>query len=168
MKIKRIRLFQKNLPIPEGKVTVGQATLSELNSTIVQIISDNGLIGWGETCPIGPTYAPSHALGARAAIEEMGPNLIGAPISPVLLHRKMNSLLNGHSYAKAALDIVAHDLIGKRTGMRVADLVGGATTERVPFYFFIGVGDEDEVVRSVKEAQAEGYVRIQRRSGGVQ
>ncbi|MER9140402.1 mandelate racemase [Mesorhizobium sp. M0830] len=166
MNIKRIRVFQKKLSIPGGKVTVGQATLSELDSTIVQVISDSGLIGWGETCPIGPTYAPSHALGARAAIMEMGPGLIGAPISPALLHRKMDSLLNGHSYAKAALDIAAHDLIGKRMGMRVADLLGGATTERVPFYFFIGVGDADEVVRSVREAQAGGYVRIQTKIAG--
>ncbi|WP_026187623.1 mandelate racemase/muconate lactonizing enzyme family protein [Ensifer sp. BR816] len=166
MKIKRIRVFKKSLPVPEGKVTVGQATLSELDSTIVQVISDSGGIGWGETCPIGPTYAPSHTLGARAAIMEMGPNLIGAHVNPVLLHRKMNSLLNGHSYAKAAFDIAAHDLLGKSTGMRVADLLGGAATERVPFYFFVGVGDADEVVRSVNEAQAGGYVRIQTKIGG--
>ncbi|MER8439990.1 mandelate racemase/muconate lactonizing enzyme family protein [Mesorhizobium sp. M1312] len=166
MKIKRIRVFKKSLPIPGGRVTIGLATLSELDSTIVQVVSDCGVIGWGETCPIGLTYAPSHTLGARAAIMEMGPGLIDAPISPVLLHRKMNSLLNGHSYAKAAFDIAAHDLIGKGVGMRVADLLGGATTERVPIYFFIGVGDVDEVVRSVKEAQAGGYVRIQTKIGG--
>ncbi|BCM17730.1 mandelate racemase/muconate lactonizing enzyme family protein [Mesorhizobium sp. J8] len=166
MKIRRIRVFMKSLPVPGGKVTVGQATLAALDSTIIQIISDSGVVGWGETCPIGPTYAQSHALGARAAIMEMSPGLIGASINPGLLHRKMNSLLNGHSYAKAAFDIAAHDLIGKHTGMRVADLLGGATTERVPFYFFIGVGDADEVVRSVKEAQASGYVRIQTKIGG--
>lgn len=166
MQIKRIRVFKKSLPIPGGKITIGQATLSELDSTIVQVVSDCGVIGWGETCPIGPTYAASHTLGARAAIMEMGPGLIDAPISPVLLHRKMNSLLNGHSYAKAAFDIAAHDLIGKRVGMRVADLLGGATTERVPFYYFIGVGSADDVVRSVKEAQAGGYVRIQTKIGG--
>ncbi|MFD2054830.1 mandelate racemase/muconate lactonizing enzyme family protein [Mesorhizobium calcicola] len=166
MNIKRIRVFKKTLPIPGGKVTVGQATLSELDSTIVQVTSDSGVTGWGETCPIGPIYGPCHALGARAAIMEMGPGLIGACLNPVLLHRKMNSLLNGHSYAKAAFDIAAHDLIGKRTGMRVTDLLGGAATELVPFYYFIGVGSVDEVVRSVKEAQAGGYVRIQTKIGG--
>ncbi|MEI9425411.1 mandelate racemase [Mesorhizobium sp. Cs1299R1N1] len=166
MKIKRIRVFEKKLSIPGGEVKVGQATLSELDSTIVQVTSECGAVGWGETCPVGPIYGPSHSLGARAAIMEMGPGLIGASLSPVLLHRKMNSLLNGHSYAKAAFDIAAHDLIGKKTGMRVADLLGGAATEHVPFYFFVGIGGVDEVVRSVKDAQAEGYVRIQTKIGG--
>ncbi|MGX5804426.1 mandelate racemase/muconate lactonizing enzyme family protein [Bradyrhizobium sp. Arg314] len=166
MEIRRIRVFNKSPPVPGSKVTIGQATLSALDSTIVQVISSTGVVGWGETCPIGPTYAPSHTLGARAAIMEMGPGLIGAPLSPVLLHRRMNVLLNGHSYAKAAFDIAAHDLIGRQTGMRVADLLGGAATERVPFCFFIGVGNADEVVRSVREAQAGGYVRIQTKIGG--
>ena len=122
MKIKRIRIFRKSLPIPGGKVTIGQATLSELETTLVQITAENGVIGWGETCPVGPVYGPSHALGARAALTEMSPGLIGAQLQPGLLHRKMNSLLNGHNYAKAAVDIAAHDAIGGR----VANTSGGS------------------------------------------
>lgn len=166
MKIKRIRIFRKSLPIPGGKVTIGQATLSELETTLVQITAENGVIGWGETCPVGPVYGPSHALGARAALTEMSPGLIGAQLQPGLLHRKMNSLLNGHNYAKAAVDIAAHDAIGKATNTRVADLLGGAATERVPFYYFIGICTPDDAVRLANDAQERGYVRIQTKIGG--
>jgi L-alanine-DL-glutamate epimerase-like enolase superfamily enzyme len=43
---------------------------------------------------------------------------------PVLVQRRMDSLLNGHNYAKAAIDIAVHDLLGKKTGRSVADLLG--------------------------------------------
>ena len=51
----------------------------------------------------------------------MAPGLIGAdPLGPVAL-RRMDGLLSGHRYAKAAIDIAAHDLMGKHYGARVAD-----------------------------------------------
>ena len=100
-----------------------------LDSTIVQVISDTGVTGWGETCPVGPLYQPEHALGARAALNQMGPGLVGEPITgPRAVHRRMDGLLNGHNYAKAAVDIAVYDLIGKAHGMRVCDLLGGAVT----------------------------------------
>ncbi|MGX5844737.1 mandelate racemase/muconate lactonizing enzyme family protein [Mesorhizobium sp. ArgA1] len=166
MKIKRLRVFHKRFSILGGKYKVGKATISDVDSTIVELTSDDGLTGWGETCPIGPIYSASHSLGARAALTEMGPGLIGASLEPVLLHRQMDALLTGHSYAKAAVDIAAHDLLGKKTGKRVAELLGGIATERVPFYFFIGIMSSDEAVRLAKEAGAGGYVRIQTKIGG--
>ncbi|TIL82122.1 MAG: mandelate racemase, partial [Mesorhizobium sp.] len=119
-----------------------------LDTTIVKIVTDNGLIGWGETCPVGPTYQPHHPKGARAALDEMAQGLIGAdPLQPVALRRRMDGLLNGHRYAKAAVDMAAYDIMGKQFGMRVADLLGGAVTERVPSYYALGIGEPDEVAR---------------------
>ncbi|MDC3261529.1 mandelate racemase/muconate lactonizing enzyme family protein, partial [bacterium] len=113
------------------------------------------------------TYAQSHAAGARAALVEIAPGLIGQnPMQPLLLHRHMDSLLNGHSYAKAAVDIAAYDLLGKKTGLRVADLLGGATTDHVPSYYATGIGLADEISRLAAEKAAEGYPRLQIKIGG--
>ena len=103
MKIQRITLFQHDLPVKGGAYRMANASVTRLDSTIVRLESDCGTVGWGETCPVGPTYAPSHAEGARAALTEMAPHLIGTDLDkPVLLNRKMDSLLNGHRYAKYA------------------------------------------------------------------
>jgi len=83
--------------------------LPSLDTTLVKLESDCGLVGWGETCPVGSTYAPSHAGGARAALIEMAPGIIGADATQLLLlHRRMDGLLNGHNYAKAAINIAVH------------------------------------------------------------
>ena len=102
-----------------------------------------------------------------AAFEEMAQGLIGAnPLQPLQLRRRMDSLLNGHRYAKAAIDIAAYDLLGKQVGMRVADLLGGAVTERVPSYYASGIGEPDEIARIAEERAAEGYPRMQIKVGG--
>ena len=57
----------------------------------------------------------------------MAPGLIGEPaLFPLTLRRTMDGLLNGHNYAKPAIDIAQMDLIGQHFGVRVADLLGGA------------------------------------------
>jgi L-alanine-DL-glutamate epimerase-like enolase superfamily enzyme len=68
----------------------------------------HGLFGWGETCPVGPTYQPHHSKGAAAALEEMAQGVDRLESSPsCLAPTKMDGLLNGHRYAKAAVDIAA-------------------------------------------------------------
>jgi L-alanine-DL-glutamate epimerase-like enolase superfamily enzyme len=78
----------------------------------------------------------------------------------------MNSLLNGHNYAKAAIDIAAHDIIGKQTGQSVADILGGSVAENVPSYYATGVGLPDEIARIATEKMKEGFPRLQIKVGG--
>ena len=167
MRIAEIHIYQHDLPVKNGPYTMSNAKVWALDTTIVKIVTDTGLVGWGETCPVGPTYQPQHAKGARAALEEMAPGLIGAnPLHLLALRRQMDGLLNGHRYAKAAIDIAAHDLMGKAYGVRVADLLGGAVTENVPSYYATGVGEPDEIARIAAEKVAEGYPRLQVKIGG--
>ena len=121
--------------------------------------------GWGETCPLGPVYAQAHAKGARAALSEMAPGLIGTEVLPLGVHRRMDSLLLGHNYAKAAIDIAVYDALGKSLGVRVADLLGGAVTERVPSYYAIGIETPEDAARIAIEKRAEGYPRLQLKTG---
>lgn len=166
MQIAEIAVYSHRLPVVDGPYRIASSEVAELDSTLVRITSTDGLVGWGETCPVGPTYQPHHAGGARAALTEMAPGLIGRdPAEPVNLHRTMDSLLAGHRYAKAAIDIAAYDLIGKKTGLRVADLLGGAATDWVPSYYAAGIGDPDEIAQTAVERAAQGYPRMQIKIG---
>jgi len=167
MKIKEVHIYSHQLPVRNGPYTMANAKVWSLDTTLVKLVTDNGVVGWGETCPVGPTYQPHHALGARAALTEMAQGLIGAnPLQPVALRRRMDGLLNGHRYAKAAVDIAAYDVMGKHLGVRVADLLGGAVTENVPSYYATGVGEPDDIARIAAEKVAEGYPRLQIKIGG--
>lgn len=166
MKIVEIAVFAHPLPVVGGPYRIASSVVAELDTTLVRITTDDGLVGWGETCPIGTTYQPHHAGGARAALTEIAPHLIGAdPRLIGLLHRTMDAALAGHRYAKAAIDIAAYDVTGKRLGLRVADLLGGAVTERVPSYYAAGIGEPDEIAQVAAERLAEGYSRLQVKIG---
>ena len=167
MKIKSIDIFGYDLPVKNGPYTMANANVWSLATTLVKITMDNEVFGWGETCPVGPTYAESHALGARAALELMAPGLIGLEVTGTRqLHRDMGALLNGHNYAKAAIDIAVHDILGKYTHQRVADMIGGTVTEKIPSYYATGVGLPDDIARIAKEKMKEGYSRLQVKVGG--
>ena len=167
MKIKELHIFQYDLPVKNGPYTMSNADVWSLDTTIVKLVADNGVVGWGETCPVGPTYADSHALGARAALMEMAPRMIGSDLIGMgHLHRQMDSLLTGHNYAKAAIDIAAHDALGKHLDISVASLLGGAVTTLVPSYYATGIGEPDAITRIAKEKMKEGYPRLQVKVGG--
>ena len=166
MRIKELDFYQYDLPVKNGPYTMANAEVWALDTTLVRIVTDTGATGWGETCPVGPTYAEAHASGARAALIEMAPGLIGTEVLPLTVQRKMAGLLNGHNYAKAAVDIAVHDALGKATGLSVSDLLGGAVTDRVPSYYATGVGRPDDIARLAREKQAEGYPRLQVKVGG--
>jgi L-alanine-DL-glutamate epimerase-like enolase superfamily enzyme len=167
MKIAEIHVYQVDLPVVGGPYRMARASVDALVSTIVEIETDSGLKGYGETCPIGPVYQPQHAKGAVAALIEMAPALIGEnPLTIERVRTAMEESLNGHNYAKAALDIALWDLAGKFYNARVCDLLGGAVRERVPSYYASGVGPPDDIARLAVEKRAQGFPRLQIKVGG--
>ena len=161
MRISQIHIYQYDLPVKNGPYTMSYGDIYSLDTTLIKITTDTGVIGWGETCPLGPVYAPAHASGARAALKTMAPGLIGTETFPVNVHCKMNLLLNGHAYAKAAVDIAVYDALGKSLGLRVSDLLGGTLAEHLPSYYAIGIETPENAARIAKEKCAEGYTRLQ-------
>ncbi|MEO9875210.1 MAG: mandelate racemase/muconate lactonizing enzyme family protein [Anderseniella sp.] len=165
MKIAQLHIYQYDLPVKNGPYTMSYGEISALDTTLVKLTTDTGIVGWGETCPLGPIYAEAHAEGARAALSGIAPGLIGTEVLPLSVHRRMDQLQNGHSYAKAAVDIAVHDALGKSLGLRIADLLGGAVSDRVPSYYAIGIETPDDAARIAAEKRAEGYPRLQLKVG---
>jgi L-alanine-DL-glutamate epimerase-like enolase superfamily enzyme len=167
MEISSINIYRYDTAIKGKPYRMSNTTLTRFDTTIVEIITDTGIKGYGETCPVGPVYQPQHALGARAALEQMGPHLIGRnPLQIRNVYQAMDNALNGHSYAKAAVDIALWDICGKAYNARVCDLLGGAVRKKVPSYYSIGVCSPEETVIIVREKIKEGYQRIQIKLGG--
>jgi L-alanine-DL-glutamate epimerase-like enolase superfamily enzyme len=167
MRIAEIHIHKIDLPVKNGPYVMSGSEVHALDSTVVQIVTDSGLIGYGEVCPLASNYQPQHALGARAALCELAPSLIQQePLKIQVLNHLMDSVLEGHNYAKAAIDIALWDLLGKHHDVRVCDLLGGALTETVPSYYAIGVTTPENAAEIAVEKVAQGYRRLQIKIGG--
>lgn len=167
MRLQTIHVYRHALPVLGGAYRMASTAVSKLDTTIVELVTDTGLRGYGEVCPVGPVYQPQHALGARSALAEMAPHLVG--LDPLLIDRvydAMDAALNGHFYAKAAVDMALWDLAGQAYGCRVCDLLGGAKRDTVPSYYAIGVVEPNEAAAVARAKVAEGYRRIQLKVGG--
>ena len=166
MKLVAINVYDVELPVV-GTYKMSMSTMTCLHSVVVELVTDTGLVGWGETCPLGSTYQPQFVLGAKAAIKEMAPHLIGLdPTNIVQLNRAMAAALNGSRDAKAAIDIAAWDLAGKRYDRRLCDLLGGASGPTVPTYYAITVAPPKEQALIALEKQRQGFRRLQVKIGG--
>src|SRR4051794_23701735 len=100
MKIQRISAYRVELPLSEGSYKwSGGKAVTVFDSTVVQVETDEGVVGHGEVCPLGPFYLPAYANGVRAGIAELGPHLLGEdPRQLLKLQQRMDAALKGHAY----------------------------------------------------------------------
>jgi L-alanine-DL-glutamate epimerase-like enolase superfamily enzyme len=166
--IARIDLHAYDLTYVAGQyVMSGERVITRLSSTVVRITTEDGLVGYGETCPLGSNYLPAHAAGAIATLRELGPELIGLDAAnPAAVSRAMDRLLLGHGYAKSAVDIACWDVLGQATGRPICDLIGGRQYERFPLYVAIPMGSPDEMCTRVQTLRTAGTNRFQLKLGG--
>lgn len=168
MRITRISVFQVDLPLKEGKYHwSGGKSVTVFDSTIVKVETDeDGLVGWGEVCPLGPFYLPAFAQGARAGIYELEEVLIGAsPVELGKLNRNMDIRLKGHPYVKSAIDMACWDILGKYAGLPCCELMGGRYGDSFPLYRAISQESPEEMAAKVSGYRKEGYHRFQLKVG---
>lgn len=168
MKIRRIRVYQVDLPLHE--ITYkwsGGKSVTVFESTVVAVETDDGMVGWGESCPLGPAYLPSYASGVRAGLAELGPQLIGEnPLELDRLNRFMDARLKGHPYVKSPLDVACWDLLGQFSGLPICTLMGGRYGDDFHLYRAISQESPEEMAAKVSGYRDEGYRRFQLKVGG--
>ncbi len=168
MKIAKIDIYNFDLTYVHGVYTMsGGRDITSLQSTLVRVRADNGLEGWGEVCPLGSTYLPAHAGGARAALALLAPALIGVdPTNLAAVNDRMDATLMGYNYAKSPIDVACWDLTGKSWGASVATLLGGIRPTQFPLYFAVPLGSPEEMTDYVLARRREGIHRFQLKVGG--
>ncbi len=168
MKIKRVTVYQVDLPLHEGSYQwSGGKSVEVFDSTIVRIDTDEGVVGYGEVCPLGPFYLPSYATGARTGIAELAPQILGEdPTELAVINRRMDAALKGHPYVKSAIDIACWDILGQVAGLPVCTLLGGRYGEDFALYRAISQASPEAMAERVASYRAEGYRKFQLKVGG--
>lgn len=168
MKIKAINVYQVDLPLKEGRYSWSEGKYVEVfDCTVVEIETDGGLTGYGEVCPLGPFYLPAYGPGARTGIAELASHLIGLdPTELGKVNLAMDTALLGHPYVKSCIDMACWDLLGKRTGLPVCDLMGGRHGDSIALYRAISQQAPDAMAKNIAGYRDEGYTKFQLKVGG--
>jgi L-alanine-DL-glutamate epimerase-like enolase superfamily enzyme len=165
--IAQVEVYGYDLTYAHGSYVMSEGrVLDTLPSTIVRVVTADGLAGYGEVCPLGTRYLPAFAEGARAALREIAPALIGVDATNLAaVGDAMDRALLGHGYAKSPVDVACWDILGRRAGMPLHALLGGRRAERFPLYVAVPLAPVDEMARFVTERMAEGVRHFQLKLG---
>jgi L-alanine-DL-glutamate epimerase-like enolase superfamily enzyme len=167
MRIARIDVFGLQVAYRFGSFSLsGERTAASEPSTLVRVTTDDGIEGWGESCPLTGAYLPAFGGGVRAALAELAPALIGAdPRNLAEVTALMDATLLGQEAAKSALDVACWDVLGQAVSLPVATLLGGRVSERLPLYEAIPLGTPDETAQRLQESWDRGFRRFQLKVG---
>jgi muconate cycloisomerase len=140
---------------------------------IVRLDTDEGVSGWGEA-PAIATWGGAHGRYYGETPETVK-HLVEAYLVPAvreldpaeiaLVHQRMDKVVKGHPYAKAAVDIACFDLAGKAQGVPVSTLLGGRLRDGIEVTHSLGIMDVDRCVAEAEQAVAEGAGTIKCKTG---
>ncbi len=167
MKISRIRIYKTDLPYVGGAYVWGAGNAIEVaKASVVVIDTDAGLQGCGEFTPCGENYMVAHSEGVEALARLVAPKLLGEdPRQVSRIERHMDSLVQGHGYAKAPFDAACWDILGKASEQPVWMLLGGKLTDGAPMYRVAPQKATEETLAEMQRYRGDGYRQFQIKVG---
>ena len=174
MKIARIDVSLVSVPFKAPIRWSGGAN-ADWTRIVVQVHTDDGLVGLGETLGGGPTAALIEA--------EIAPMFLGEDpfhVEKMLAKATFVPLYHGKAglCAIAALEVACWDIMGKAAGRPLCDLLGGRLRDEIPFAAYVyhrnanrdGWGEIDtaeQVVAHAREMVETHGFRTVKYKGGV-
>lgn len=140
---------------------------------LLKMIDDDGNVGWGEAPALkdwggefGRYFGESPAIATLVIERYLAPAVIGMdPANIVGLHQRMDEIIKGYPYAKAAVDFAAYDLAARRLAVPVHMLLGGCARSRIPVTHSIGLIGIEEAEKEVAQVVLEGIKTIKIKVG---
>lgn len=161
-KIDAIETILLDIPTIRGHV-LSMATMKTQSAVLVRIRYSDGSEGIGEGTTIGGlSYCPESPESIKSVIDTyIGPALIGLGGDNVnAILQLIDRLVQGNRIAKAAVEIALWDGLGKRMGVSVSQLFGGAVHHRLPVAWTLASGNSDTDIAEAQEMLETGRHNI--------
>jgi len=128
----------------------------------LKLVTSDGEVGWGEARPF-PSWMYETVESECTSIEKhLAKVLVGEdPFNINKVHAEMERVLapavtTGMPFAKSAVDIALHDLVGKLAGLPLHALLGGRLRGSVEMAALVS-GEPGAIAEYAKELWAKGY-----------
>ena len=140
---------------------------------LTRITSNDGVVGWGEAPALkdwggefGRYFGESPAITETVIKEYLGPAITDIEVGNIVeAHSRMDKVIKGYPYAKAAIETALYDLAGRSLNCPVHTLLGGCARNRIPVTHSIGLLDIDIAEKESATVVKEGIKTIKIKVG---
>ncbi len=158
MQITRIEAWPYRLGFRDGPYAMSHVVLSALSHRVFRIETADGVKGVGEYV-VPPSADEAECQSILAAEPEISTSLTGKPVDAVFEAaaglREQGKAARGFAFG---LETAAFDLVSRRAGVSLVEMLGGAQGQTVPDYFSISEKTEDAIRDRVALAGPERAV----------
>jgi muconate cycloisomerase len=140
---------------------------------LVRMTDGEGRVGWGEAPALkewggefGRYFGESPAIVKTVIETYLAPAVAGVELGDACgLHQRMDAVIKGYPYAKAAVEFAFYDLSARALGVPAFMLLGGRARSRIPVTHSIGLLGLEEAVTEAAKVAAEGIRTIKIKIG---
>jgi L-alanine-DL-glutamate epimerase-like enolase superfamily enzyme len=143
-----------------------QVNRDGVTDVIVKLTTDNGLVGWGESC------SGSNVESVLEVLKACQPMLLGRDPwnRDAIWHDCFRNDLwfyreSIFNLAYPGIDIALWDLCGKAVGQPLYRLFGGLRRRDVGYFYYLSYGDLEAVRRECRDGVERGYTQFYRKVG---
>ncbi len=156
MKITDATVTPLAVPRQSALTTSYGAGKDAAETVLVQLHTDEGLVGIGQTSVDAPYYGESMEGIVTNIRKHFAPALIGEdPLNIEYLNQKFKSTLSGHLNSQSAVELALWDLKGKALGVPVYQLLGGRVRPGTPLMGFVTHGEPQAMAEDANRVLAE-------------
>lgn len=160
MRIERVEIYHLALPlIHPFETSFGR---EEVRQTILVAVEAGGLTGWGEAATsAGPWYEYETVETCWHILSEfLGPQVVGQKVAAAEDAVRLMAPVRGHNIAKMGLEAAVWDLVARKHGRSVSQMLGGVR-KQVPVGVSIGVQESvAALLDRIGEFWGQGYGRV--------
>jgi len=163
LKISDIEGIKKSVKLNEP-VVVTFGTLYEVETIVIKVATDEGVIGFGEACPFEPVTGENIET-EMVCLDSLKQSLLdNDPRNIEELHTIMDNSIVGHTALKAGIDIALYDILGKSAGLPLYKLLGG-NSNQVTTDITLSIDEPDKMAAEARKHVDAGFTQLKIKAG---
>jgi L-alanine-DL-glutamate epimerase-like enolase superfamily enzyme len=157
MKIAHLEFIPVSIPYTRREIS-SQVSRDGVTDVLVKATSNDGLVGWGESCSGADVESVVETLKAMAPFvvgrDPWESEAIRAELwqRGLWIFRKPTA-----SFAYAGIDMALWDMCGKVARVPLYKLLGGRVRDKVNYFYYLSRGTSSEIMAQCREGMERGY-----------
>jgi L-alanine-DL-glutamate epimerase-like enolase superfamily enzyme len=163
LSITDIKIYKFDIPLRDV-FQIATMSLTQANNVLVKIMTNEGVVGWGEAASFHALVGETQLINFAAA-QALKPILVGRnPLAIASLVQAMDRYLPHNSTLKSAFDMALHDIAAKCAGLPLYLYLGGEK-QAIETDLTIGICDPQEAGERALAVKSQGFRMIKVKLG---